>query len=56
MGRSKKSKQPRRKPSQAQEQKSPSSAENISYYFLAAIGGLILIMLAVGLLAYFKVF
>lgn len=57
MGRhAKKSKKSPKRPPESGGQKSVSSAENVAYYFLAAIGAVILVMLAIGLLAYFKVF
>jgi hypothetical protein len=52
--RSKKSK--RRQPSQTRSQKQYSSAENIVYYFLAAIGVIVLISLVIALLGYFEIF
>jgi len=54
MGRLKASK--RKKHHSGQPKKTYSTPENISYYFMAAAGAFVLIMVVIGLLGYFGVF
>jgi hypothetical protein len=54
--RSKKSKKSKQRRSKTGMQKQYSSTENVAYYFLAAIGIVILICAGIALLEYFKIF
>lgn len=54
--RSKKSKKSKQRQLKTGAQKQYSSTENIAYYFLAAIGIIVLISAVIALLGYFKIF